>query len=221
MKHPGARSLALGMCLCLLYVGYELARACSLAMFARSGAADGLNWAYTTCGSFLLSVATLAVYGRCVEVFGEGWTLLLSAGGCSVVFLAFAAGLSACEGDSVVLVAGLFAFRESYVTLIGTQVWALLSAELKHKGPKTSRCWFCLFQVRPLSFTLAARYVLVFMQQFLYSIAYVRHFSLFTGSTEASGNRALGMCCCCCPCSLYCCTHGLNCFGLLAVLFLL
>lgn len=148
MKHPGARSLALGTCLCLLYIGYELARACSLAMFARSGAADGLNWACTTCGSFLLSVVTLAVYGRCVEVFGEGWTLLLSAGGCSVVFLAFAAGLSACDGDSVVLVAGLFAFRESYVTLVGTQVWALLSAELKHKGPETSRRWFCLFQVR-------------------------------------------------------------------------
>lgn len=148
MNHPGARSLALGMCLCLLYVGYELARACSLAMFARSGAADGLNWAWTTCGSFLLSVATLAVYGRCVEMFGEGWTLLLSAGGCSAVFLAFAVGLSACDEDSVVLVAGLFAFRESYVTLVGTQVWALLSAELKQKGPQTSRRWFCLFQVR-------------------------------------------------------------------------
>lgn len=152
MKHPGARSLALGMCLCVLYIGYELARACSLAMFARSsggGATTGLNWACATCGSFLLSVATLAMYGRCVEVFGEGWTLLLSAGGCSVVFLAFAVGLSALGGGGcALLVAGLFAFRESYVTLVGTQVWALLGRELKQRGPQTSRRWFCLFQVR-------------------------------------------------------------------------
>lgn len=149
MEYPGVQSLALGLCLCLLYTGYELARASSLALFARSAAADGLSGAYTACGGFALSVLVFSLYGRGVEVLGERWTLFLSAGGSSVVFLAFATGLSAYGTDAIPssLVAGLFACRESYVTLIGTQVWALLSSELKKKGPATSRSWFCLIQV--------------------------------------------------------------------------
>lgn len=147
MRNPGACYLALGLCLCLLYIGYELARACSLALFASRAA--GLSGAYTACAGFLLSVATLALYGRGVELLGAKWTLLLSAGGCSAMFLAFAVGLSAYESDATswTLVAGLFAFREAYVTLIGTQIWALLSAELKERGPEMSRSWFCLIQV--------------------------------------------------------------------------
>lgn len=146
MKHP--RSLALGLCLCVLYIGYELARACSLALFTARAA--GLTGAYTSCGGFLLSIATLALYGRGVEVMGASWTLLISAGGCSVMFLTFAVALSGRGGEDAIswtLVAGLFVFREAYVTLLGTQIWALLSSELKERGPETSRRWFCLIQV--------------------------------------------------------------------------
>lgn len=148
MKHPGVRSLALGLCLCVLYAGYELARACSLALFAAHAA--GLSGACTACGGFLLSIATLALYGRGVEVMGASWTLLISAGGCSAIFLAFAIALSAHGSESAIswtVVAGLFAFREAYVTLLGTQIWALLSSELKERGPEASRSWFCLIQV--------------------------------------------------------------------------
>lgn len=150
MKHPGSRSLSLGFCLCLLYIGYELARASSLSLF--SSRAAGISGAYTACGGFFLSVATLALYGRGIEVLGSKWTLLLSAGLCSVIFLSFAAGLSADDDSagtaSWPLVVGLFAFREAYVTLVGTQIWALLSAELKERGHEATRNWFCLIQVR-------------------------------------------------------------------------
>lgn len=147
MKHPGFRALALGWCLCLLYVGYELARACSLALFASRAA--GVNGAYTALSGFLLSIATLAMYGRGVELLGAKDTLLLSAGGCCALFLVFAGLLSAYESDAIPwsFVASLFALRECYVSLVGTQVWALLGAELKKKGTEISRSWFCIIQV--------------------------------------------------------------------------
>lgn len=101
------------------------------------------------CAGFVMSLATLALYGRGLELLGAKLTLTLSAAGCSVLFFSLAAGLSAYESGAVswTLVGALFVFRETYVTLIGTQVWALLSAELKQRGPETSRIWFCLIQV--------------------------------------------------------------------------
>ena len=148
MKHPGFRALALGSCLCLLYVGYELARACSLALFASR--ASGVNGAYTASGGFLLSIVTLAMYGRGVELLGAKCTLLLSTAGCCAFFLVFAGMLSAYESDAIPwsFVASLFVLRECYGSLIGTQIWALLSAELKERGAETSRSWFCVIQVR-------------------------------------------------------------------------
>lgn len=148
MPHPGVRSLALGSCLCVLYVGYELARACSLALYASRQA--GWSGVFIACGGFALSLASLALYGRGVELVGGVWTLVISAGLCSVVFVACAVGLWALPDDGVawwIVVGVLFAVREAYVTLVGTQVWALLSAELKEKGAQISRRWFCIFQV--------------------------------------------------------------------------
>ncbi|CAM9998195.1 unnamed protein product, partial [Ectocarpus sp. 6 AP-2014] len=144
MRHPGGHSLALGWCLCLLYSGYELARASSLALFNKSDA--GLSGALTSAVSFVLSVAMLGVYGVGAEALGGKWTLVVSAGGCCVVFLAFA---FACFGDAVfgrTVVCGLYAFREMYVALIATQVWGLLSAALKQRGERESRRWFCIIQ---------------------------------------------------------------------------
>lgn len=147
MRHPGARALVLGLCLCSLYIGYEFARASSLVLFASRAA--GVNGAYTASGGFFLSIATLALYGRGVELMGAKRTLLVSAAGCCAVFLGLAAALSAYEPDAIpwAFVACLFAFRETYVSLIGTQVWALVSAELKERGAETSRTWFCIIQV--------------------------------------------------------------------------
>lgn len=147
MRHPGGHSLALGWCLCLLYSGYELARASSLALFNKDDA--GLSGALTSAVSFVLSVAMLGVYGVGAEVLGGKWTLVLSAGGCCLVFLAFA---FACFGDAVfsrTVVCGLYAFREMYVALIATQVWGMLSSALKQRGERESRRWFCIIQVRP------------------------------------------------------------------------
>ncbi|CAN0298867.1 unnamed protein product, partial [Hapterophycus canaliculatus] len=145
MKHPGIHALALGGCLCLLYSGYELARASSLALFNRSGAA-GVGGAVSATLSFVLSIATLQLYGVGAEAVGAKWTLLLSAGGCCGIFLAFAVACFEMDTISPSVVAGLFAFRETYVALIGTQVWGLLSSTLKRRGPQESRRWFCIIQ---------------------------------------------------------------------------
>lgn len=119
MTHPGVSSLALGLCLCLLYSGYETARASSLTLF-NSTDASGSS---TAMLSFLLSLASLQLYGRGTEALGGRWTLLLSAGGCCAVFLGLAMALVSFEADvPLEVVSVLFAVRETYVALIGTQV---------------------------------------------------------------------------------------------------
>lgn len=157
MKHPGIHSLALGGCLCVLYSGYELARASSLALFNRNGAA-GVGGAVSATLSFVLSIATLQLYGVGAEALGAKWTLLLSAGGCCAIFLAFAVACFEMDTISPTLVAGLFAFRETYVALIATQVWGLLSSALKRRGPQESRRWFCIIQVRGTLHVLACEW---------------------------------------------------------------
>lgn len=159
VKNPGVRSLALGLCLCLLYVGYELARACTISLFTARAA--GLNGVAVAIAGFLFSIASLALYGRGVEVVGASWTLFVSASVCCFVFVLGTVGLFIFGEETVhdgadgadrrvlgALVLGMFAFREAYVTVVGTQIWALLSADLKGKGKDVSRCWFCIIQVR-------------------------------------------------------------------------
>lgn len=149
MQHPGVHALALGLCLCSLYSGYELARASSLALFNSTdggAGAQGVSGAFSATLSFVLSIASLGLYGRGAEVLGAKWTLLLSAGGCCATFLGFAF-VSSEVNTSLAVVSGLFAFRETYVALIGTQVWGLLSSALKERGPRESRRWFCIIQV--------------------------------------------------------------------------
>lgn len=143
MTHPGIQSLALGLCLCFLYAGYETARASSLSLFNSSDASGA-----TTAGlSFMLSLASLGWYGRGTEALGGKWTLVLSAGGCSAIFLAFA--LVSFEADvPLEVVSMLFAVRETYVALVGTQVWGMLSSSLKERGSRETRRWFCIIQVR-------------------------------------------------------------------------
>lgn len=143
MKH-----LALALCLSLLYLGYELARAASIALFA--GGSAGWSGVFAACGGFVLTFATLELYGRSVELLGPTFTLVLSSTMCSAVFVLCAAGLLALQEDSVTwwsLVASLYAFREAYVTLIGTQIWALLSTDLRDKGANKSKRWICVIQV--------------------------------------------------------------------------
>lgn len=153
MKHPGVRSLALGACLCSLYIGYELARACTISLFTKQKT-NGLGGAVLALGGCLLSLGSLAVYGRGVQLLGAAWTLFTSACVCSVVFVLCAVGLMwSPEGDEAgalfrTLVSCTFAFREVYVSVMGTQIWALLSVELKARGPEMSRRWFCIIQVR-------------------------------------------------------------------------
>lgn len=142
MTHPGVHSMALGLCLCFLYGGYETARASSLSLFNSTDASGA-----STAGlSFVLSLASLQLYGRGTEVLGSRWTLVLSAGGCCAIFLGFA--LVSFEVDvPLEVVSMLFAVRETYVALIGTQVWGMLSSSLKERGPRESRRWFCIIQV--------------------------------------------------------------------------
>eukprot|EP00752_Nemacystus_decipiens_P016503 g14752.t1 len=141
MMHPGVHSLALGLCLCVLYGGYETARASSLSLFNSTDASGA-----STAGlSFVLSLASLQLYGRGTELLGSRWTLMLSAGGCCAIFLGFA--LVSFEVDvPLQVVAMLFAVRETYVALIGTQVWGMLSSSLKERGSRESRRWFCIIQ---------------------------------------------------------------------------
>ena len=142
MTHPGVHSLALGLCLCLLYGGYETARASSLSLF-NSTDASGASIAGL---SFVLSLANLQFYGRAAASLGSRWTLVLSAGGCCAVFLGFA--LVSFDVDvPLQVVSMLFAVRETYVALIGTQVWGMLSSSLKERGSRESRRWFCIIQV--------------------------------------------------------------------------
>lgn len=146
-QDPGVHALALGLCLCLLYSGYELARASSLALLSSvDGGAQGVIGACSATLSLILSVASLGLYGRGEEVLGAKWTLLLSSGGCCATFLGFAF-ISSEVHASLAVVSGLFAFRETYVALIGTQVWNLLSSALKERGSTESRRWFCIIQV--------------------------------------------------------------------------
>lgn len=143
MKH-----LALTLCLSLLYVGYELARAASIALFARGSA--GWSGVFAACGSFVLTFATLELYGRSIEILGEVLTLVVSSSACAAVFIICAAGLSVLREDSVTwwaVVASLYAFREAYVNLIATQIWALLSSDLRAKSTSKLRYWFCVIQV--------------------------------------------------------------------------
>lgn len=143
--------LALALCLSLLYVGYELARAATIALF--SGGSAGWSGVFAACGGFLLTFATLELYGRSVELLGPSLTLMLTSSACSAVLVLSAAGLSILPEGGVTwwsLVASLYAFRETYVTLIGTQIWALLSGTLKGMGKKSSRRWICIIQVRVL-----------------------------------------------------------------------
>lgn len=143
MTHPGVHSLALGVCLCFLYSGYETARASSLSLFNSTDASGA-----STAGlSFVLSLASLQLYGRGTEALGSRWTLVLSAGGCCAAFLGFAL-VSFEVGVPLGVVSMLFAVRETYVALIGTQVWGMLSSSLKERGSRESRRWFCIIQVR-------------------------------------------------------------------------
>lgn len=142
MMAPGVHSLALGLCLCLLYSGYETARASSLSLF-NSTDASGSSIAVL---SFVLSFASLQLYGRGTEVLDGRWTLATSSGFCCAVFLGFA--LVSFEVDMPLeVVSMLFSVRETYVALIGTQVWGMLSSSLKERGSE-SRRWFCIIQVR-------------------------------------------------------------------------
>lgn len=145
MKHPGVGSLALGLCLCLLYSGYETARASSISLFnSTPGAA--LNGAFIAALTFVLSLVSLQLYGRGTEVLGARWTLLLSAGGCCAVFVGLALASSEAE-VSLPVVSVLSAVRETYLALIATQIWSMLSSALKERGPTESRRWFCIIQV--------------------------------------------------------------------------
>eukprot|EP00903_Cladosiphon_okamuranus_P007866 g7604.t1 len=141
MTHPGVHSLAMGLCLCLLYSGYETARASSLSLFNSTDASGA-----STAGlSFVLSLASLQLYGRGTEALGSRWTLFFSAGGCCAVFLGFAL-LSFEVNVPLGVVSMLFAVRETYVALIGTQVWGMLSSSLKERGSQESRRWFRIIQ---------------------------------------------------------------------------
>lgn len=146
--HPGAPSLALGGCLCLLYLGYEYARGATISLFTRQ-TDDGLLGASTALNGFILSAFSLAVYGRGIEVLGPMATLVVSAVVCAGVFVLCALGLRLSDGSywAAAVVSCTFAFRESYVTLISAQIYSLLGAELKRRGKKTSRRWFCIIQV--------------------------------------------------------------------------
>ncbi len=144
MKNPGAHSVALALCLCLLYSGYETARASSISLLSSS--VVGLNGAYVAALTFVLSLLSLQLYGRGTEVIGARRTLLLSAGGCCAVFVGLA--LASVESQvSLQVVAILSAVRETYVASIATQIWSMLSSSLKERGPTESRRWFCIIQV--------------------------------------------------------------------------
>lgn len=144
MKHPGGNSAALGLCLCLLYSGYETARASSISLLSSSVA--GLNGAGVAALTFVLSLVSLQLYGRGTEVMGARWTLLLSAGGCCAVFVGLA--LASVESQvSLEVVSVLSAVRETYIASIATQIWSMLSSSLKERGPTESRRWFCIIQV--------------------------------------------------------------------------
>lgn len=146
--HPGAQSLALGGCLCLLYLGYEYARCATISLFTRQ-TDGGLLGAATALNGFILSAFSLAVYGRGVEVLGSMTTLVVSALVCAGMFVLCALGLRLSDGScwAAAVVSCTFAFRESYVTLISAQIYSLLGAELKRREKKTSRRWFCIIQV--------------------------------------------------------------------------